>query len=172
MLRVLIFMASAALLASCGEKEAEAPAPSTGAPVSSLPTPAVAAAGTIPDVQAQLTLATLSAPYNTSDLANGQATFARCRSCHTLAEGGARLTGPNLWGLFGRQVGSQEGYNYSQAVQDADFVWGTENLDQWLANPREFLPGNKMTFAGVQDADDRRDLIAYIATQTRTPPSA
>lgn len=172
MTRVLLLMTSAALLTSCGEPNPDAPAPSTTAPASSAPTPVVEAAGAIPDAQAQLTLATLSAPYNAADLANGSATFARCRSCHTLAEGGARLTGPNLWGLFGRQVGSREGYNYSQAVQDADFVWDTENLDHWLDNPREFLPGNKMTFAGVHDSDDRRDLIAYIATQTRTAPAA
>jgi cytochrome c len=169
--RALLLLASAALLTSCGEPDSNAPAPSTTAPVPSPPIPA-AAAGMIPDAQARLTLATLSSPYNTADLTNGRAVFARCSSCHTLAEGGARLTGPNLWGLFGRQVGSKEGYNYSQAVQDADFVWGTDNLDHWLDNPREFLPGNKMTFAGVHDADDRRDLIAYIATQTRTPPSA
>ena len=170
--RVFLVMASAALLASCGAPESETPEPSTAPPASSLPTPAAAPAGTIPDTQAQLTLATLAAPYNTADLANGRATFARCQSCHTLAEGGARRTGPNLWGLFGREVGSVEGFSYSQAVQDADFVWGTENLDHWLDNPGEFLPGNKMTFAGVHDADDRRDLIAYIATQTRVPPSA
>ena len=172
MTRVLLLMASAALLTSCGEPDSGAPGPSTTAPVSSAPILAVAAPGAIADAQAQLTLATLSAPYDTADLANGRAVFARCSSCHTLAEGGGRLMGPNLWGLFGRQVGSKEGYNYSQAVQDADFVWGTDNLDHWLDNPREFLPGNKMTFAGIHDADDRRDLIAYIATQTRTPPSA
>lgn len=172
MTRALLFLASAVLLASCGEPESDTPAPATPAPGASAPTPPTPASGEIADAQAQLTLAALSAPYNTADLANGRATFARCRSCHTLAEGGARLTGPNLWGLFGRQVGSREGYNYSKAVQDADFVWGTENLDHWLDNPKEFLPGNKMTFAGVHDADDRRDLIAYIATQTRTPPAA
>ena len=78
-----------------------------------------------------------------------------------------------LAGVTAPRSGSvRAGYNYSKAVQDADFVWGTENLDHWLDNPKEFLPGNKMTFAGVHDADDRRDLIAYIATQTRTPPAA
>ncbi|WP_332679144.1 c-type cytochrome [Brevundimonas sp.] len=178
MTRVLLLMASAALLTSCGESEPApaAPAPSTAGPASpastTTPTPAAAAPGAISDADAQLTLATLSPPYNTADLANGRAAFARCRSCHTLAEGGARLTGPNLWGLFGRQVGSMEGYTYSRAVQDADFVWGPDNLDHWLDNPKEFLPGNKMTFAGLHDAEDRRDLIAYIATQTRRPPTA
>lgn len=172
MTRVWILMASAALLASCGESEPQAPAASTGPPVSSLPTPAAAPADAIPDAEAQLTLATLSAPYNTADLANGRTKFASCKACHSLAEGGARMTGPNLWGVFGRQIGSKEGYTYSQAVQDADFVWGTENLDHWLENPREFLPGNKMTFTGIRDAEDRRDVIAYIATQTQTPPAA
>ena len=133
--------------------------------------PTAAAAGEITDDQARLTLATLAAPYNGADLANGRSTFATCRACHTLTQGGPRLAGPNLWGLFGRQVGSKEGFTYSPAVSDADFVWDTAKLELWLDNPKQFLPGNKMIFAGIHDADDRRDVIAYIATQTQAPPA-
>ena len=171
----LLLLVSAALLTSCGEQKSNAPATTeppaeATAPAQAMP-PTAAAAGEITDDQARLTLATLAAPYNAADLANGRSTFATCRTCHTLTQGGPRLTGPNLWGLFGRKVGSMEGFTYSTAVRDADFVWDTGNLDRWLSDPKQFLPGNKMIFSGIHDADDRRDVIAYVATQTQVPPT-
>ena len=93
------------------------------------------------------------------------------QGCHSLAEGGPSLTGPNLWGLFGQRVASKEGFNYSPAMKAADFAWDAAKLERWLDNPKEFLPGNKMIFAGIHNADDRRDVIAYIATQTQPPPA-
>ena len=174
--RRFLLIALSALLTSCGEQKSTAPA-TTEPPAEAIastpltPPTAAVAGGDITDDQARLTLTTLVAPYNEADLANGRSTFATCRACHTLKQGGARLTGPNLWGLFGRQVGSREGFPYSPAVQDADFIWDTGNLDRWLSDPKQFLPGNKMIFSGIKDADDRRDVIAYIATQTQAPPA-
>ena len=80
------------------------------------------------------------------------------------------MTGPNLWGVFGRQAGSVEGYNYSPALREADFTWTAQQLDQWLNDPRGFLPGNKMSFAGVRDETDRRDLIAWLKLETGYAP--
>ncbi len=108
----------------------------------------------------------LPAPYNTADEARGRRTFKLCQSCHTLAEGAPNLVGPNLYGVFGRDVGGVEGFAYSQAVQDADFVWTPEILDEWLTNPRDFLPGNRMSFAGVRREEDRLGVIAYIMAET------
>ncbi len=122
--------------------------------------------------QRQAVLVSLPAPYNEADLENGRRVFARCRSCHTLPEGGANMTGPNLWGVFGREAGSREGFRYSEALQAADFQWDGEHLDGWLAQPREYLPGNRMAFAGLPDETDRRDVIAFLQVETQAPPEA
>jgi cytochrome c len=115
-------------------------------------------------------LAALPAPYNAGDLENGRRAFARCRSCHTVGEGGADMTGPNLHGVFGREVGARPRYSYSNALRNANFVWDAEKLDHWLQNPRGFLPGNKMTFPGLPDATDRRDVIAFLKVETGYKP--
>jgi len=117
-------------------------------------------------------LAALPAPYDQGDLENGRRAFARCRSCHTIGEGGADMTGPNLHGVFGRKAGSRPRYAYSNALRSADFTWDAERLDHWLQNPRTFLPGNKMTFPGLPDAKDRRDVIAFLKVETGYQPPA
>ena len=125
------------------------------------------------DAEKAALLAALPAPWNAADLDNGRRVFARCRACHTLTEGGPNMTGPNLHGVFGRQAGGKEGYNYSPALREAGFAWDAERLDHWLENPREFLKGNKMSFAGIRDAQDRRDVIAFLKVETGyVPPAA
>ncbi|PTS91679.1 MULTISPECIES: c-type cytochrome [unclassified Caulobacter] len=133
-------------------------------------TPAVAEGPT--DAQKAAALASLPAPYNTGDLANGQRKFALCRSCHTIAEGGPSMTGPNLYGVFGRKAGSVADYSYSDPVKAAGFIWDGEHLDKWLADPRGFMPGTKMSFAGVKDPKDRIDLIAYLKVETGYKPAS
>lgn len=120
----------------------------------------------------QALLAALPAPYNTGDLENGRRQFGLCRSCHTVVEGGPNMTGPNLHGVFGRTAGAVEGYRYSDALQSAGFVWDAERLDAWLANPRTYLPGNRMTFAGLADPQKRLDLIAYLKVESGFAASA
>ena len=87
-----------------------------------------------------------------------------------IGEGGADTTGPNLYGVFGRKAGERPRYSYSNALRNADFVWDAERLDNWLKNPRTFLPGNKMTFPGLPDAKDRRDVIAFLKVETGYKP--
>jgi len=136
------------------------------------PPEAVSAVAAAPsDAEKTALLATLPAPYNTGDLANGQRKFALCRSCHTITEGGPALTGPNLHGVFGRKAGSVADYTYSDAVKAAGFVWDGEHLDKWLADPRGFMPGTKMSFAGLKDPKDRIDLIAYLKVETGYKPA-
>ena len=155
---VLIALATLGL-AACGQAANEA-APSAPA------RPALS-----PEQKAAL-LASLPAPWNQADLDNGRRVFARCRSCHTITEGGPNMTGPNLYGVFGRQAGADPKYNYSTAVKQADFVWDGERLDHWLENPRTFLKGTKMSFAGIPDATDRRDVIAFLKVETGYAPPA
>ena len=147
-------------LASCGQGGDSKSA--AAAPPRPQPTPAEKAA----------LLAALPAPYNSADLDNGRRVFARCRSCHTLTEGGPNMTGPNLYGVFGREAGGHPDYNYSAVVKAADFTWNAERLDHWLENPRTYLKGTKMSFAGIPDATDRRDVIAFLKVETGyTPPA-
>ena len=81
------------------------------------------------------------------------------------------MTGPNLYGVFGQQAGAHPGFTYSTAMKGADFIWDGETLDHWLENPRTFLQGTKMSFAGIPDATDRRDVIAFLKVETGYAPS-
>ncbi len=143
------------LLTACGDGGGTAAEPSAS-PVRPAST----------DAEKAALLASLPAPYASADLDNGRRVFARCRACHTITEGGPNMTGPNLYGVFGREAGHKDGYNYSTALREAEFTWDAERLDHWLENPREFLRGNKMSFPGIADAEDRRDLIAFLKVET------
>lgn len=148
------------LLAACSKSEAPPAAEEKAAAPAPAPT----------DAEKQALLAQLPAPYNTADLENGRKKFALCRSCHTLPEGGPNMTGPNLHGVFGRQIGTGADFKYSDAAKNAGFIWDAAKLDGWLAAPKTFLPGNKMAFIGVKDAKDRTDLIAYLKVETGYKP--
>lgn len=105
-------------------------------------------------------------PYAGADRENGQRLAQMCKACHTLNTGGVHMTGPNLFGFFGRPAGSAERYAYSAALQEAEFGWTPRALDAWLVRPARFLPGNRMSFPGVSSASDRADLIAYLLEAT------
>ena len=154
---------SAALCACGPKKNASAPAAdqsaSTSADDSDVVTPADKAM-----------VATLPAPFNTGDPVNGKRIFARCRSCHTVEQGGPNMTGPNLWGLFGRKAGSKSDYSYSDAMKAQTYAWDAPHLDKWLSAPATTVPGTKMTFIGLDKAQERIDLIAYLKTATEPKP--
>jgi len=114
----------------------------------------------------QQRIAALPAPYNAAVYEDGRRAFGQCRSCHTIAAGGGNRVGPNLHGVFGREIGAAPGFTYSQAAQDANFIWTADQLDRWLQNPQTFLPGNRMAFAGIRDDAMRRDLIAYLMVES------
>lgn len=101
-----------------------------------------------------------------ADLDKGRVLFLQCRACHGLEQGGANKVGPNLYGIFGQKAGTVAGFAYSEALSAADIVWSAEALDDWLARPSDFLPGNRMVFAGIRKPEDRANLIAYLKRET------
>ncbi|SIO73777.1 cytochrome c [Babesia microti strain RI] len=96
------------------------------------------------------------------DASKGAKIFkSKCAQCHTINKGGAAKQGPNLFGFFGRKSGSTD-YGYSEANKNSGIVWTEKHLFQYLLNPREYIPGTKMVFAGIKKAKEREDLIEYL----------
>ncbi len=95
------------------------------------------------------------------DAAAGKKVFNKCKVCHSLAEGENKI-GPSLAGVVGRAAGTVEGFKYSDAMKESGLTWDEATLDQYLADPKGFVPGNKMAFVGLKKEDDRENVIAYI----------
>jgi len=88
-----------------------------------------------------------------------------CRTCHTVKQGDNRL-GPNLYKIIGRLAGSVDSYNYSSALENADFAWDEETLDRFIANPEQAVPGNNMKpFGGISSKEDRARIIGFLRAQ-------
>lgn len=99
-----------------------------------------------------------------ADPAKGAASFAKCKSCHTDASGGADGIGPNLFGVVGKAVGGHAGFAYSDDLKKVGGSWDFTNLDHWLKSPKAMAAGTKMTFAGLADGQERANVIAYLNT--------
>jgi cytochrome c len=167
----LFAVASTLMLVACGGGDAPSETTSNNTAANDTTTAAAPATPSTPattpvEAEPSEAFAALPEPYKSADYNRGRRTFKLCQSCHTLNEGGQNLVGPNLYGMFGRDIGAVEGYTYSKAVQDSDIVWTPEILGEWLESPRNFLPGNKMSFAGVRKPEDRTAVIAYIMSET------
>ena len=106
-----------------------------------------------------------------ADVAAGQTTFAKCQACHNNLQGGPNQIGPNLWGVVGRPTASHPGFAYSDAMQahaKESANWTYDQIFQFLHGPGNWVPGTKMTFAGIHDAQDRINVIAYLRSQGST----
>ncbi|CAF3928831.1 unnamed protein product [Rotaria sp. Silwood2] len=102
------------------------------------------------------------------DVEKGAKVFkTKCAQCHVVDKGAGNKQGPNLNGLFGRQTGQAAGFNYSDANKNKGITWGEDTLWVYLKDPKKYIPGTKMIFAGLKKEDERRDLIAYLKESTK-----
>lgn len=99
-----------------------------------------------------------------ADVVQGKSVFARCAICHSVVPGGPSGIGPNLYGVVDRKAGSLKGYNYSSAMVNSGIVWNDESLTAYLPAPRVKVPGTKMTYNGLKNPVQLKDLIAYLAS--------
>ena len=111
-----------------------------------------------------------------ADVAKGEAVFKKCAACHNADPGGANALGPALFGTMGKPLAGHPGFAYSDALKGVGGSWDWEKMSAWLANPKKFAPGTKMTFAGLSNPQDRADLMLWLnskgGTLTVPPPPA
>jgi cytochrome c len=126
---------------------------------SNLPLPAPVAAAAAPAAGAPTT----AVAAIVGDAAAGEKVFAKCKSCHTIDQGGANGIGPNLYAIAGDAIAEgRGGYAFSDALKAHKGNWDEATLNQWLSGPAKFASGTKISFAGLDDAKQRADVIAYL----------
>lgn len=109
-----------------------------------------------------LAVAWLSRVAAAQDASAGKLVFMQCAACHSID--GTTRTGPTLKGIIGRKAGSVADFHYSRALKRVAIVWDAATLDAYLSHPQQQIPGNTMPFAGIADAKQRADLVAYLQT--------
>jgi cytochrome c len=105
-----------------------------------------------------------------ADPTKGEQVFKKCTACHNADKGGANALGPNLWGVIGEPVGKgAHGFAFSDALASHGGTWDWNTMSEWLANPKKFAPGTKMTFAGLSNPEDRANVIAFLNAHSDAP---
>ena len=95
--------------------------------------------------------------------------FKKCKTCHTVEEGGKNSQGPNLWNIVNRDRAAVQGFSYSKALQEKGGKWDYESLAEFIHNPKKWLSGTKMAFAGIRGTEDLSHLLAYLRTLSASP---
>ena len=93
----------------------------------------------------------------------------KCQACHTFGKGEPNRVGPNLYGVVGRPKGTEGGFDYSAPMKAKGGKWTIEDLNAFLANPRQYVPGTKMSFAGLPRGSERADVIAFLNSKSDNP---
>jgi cytochrome c len=106
----------------------------------------------------------------TASVEKGQAAAKVCQTCHTFEKGGPNRVGPNLYGIVGDHKGEgRGGFNFSAAIKAKGGTWTIDDLNQFITNPKGFIPGTAMGFAGIQRDSQRADVIAYLNSLSDNP---
>jgi cytochrome c2 len=108
-----------------------------------------------------LLVAAAGAAHADGDAARGEKRFEECATCHS-TQSGVNGVGPSLHDVFGRKAGGLDDYRYSPAMKRSGITWTPQALETFVADPQKAVPNNRMPFAGMPDAADRADLIAYL----------
>jgi cytochrome c len=125
--------------------------------------------GAVPAKKEEAPIEPIAPLLASASVPDGEKAAKKCATCHDFAKGGKPKVGPPLWGVVGRAKGHVEGFSYSKGMSEKGGEWTYEDLNHFIANPKGFVAGTKMAYAGDKKAKDRADIIAYLRSLSDSP---